>query len=492
MEVGSAPGDRRRERGGSTMTPAKVDLVVRGGRVVTSSELTETAIAIKGEKIVALGPDELLPPADRYIDATGKYVLPGLIDCHVHLGAVYDSWETGPKAAAHAGLTTLLSFVEYDDPAGETLPQALKRLQEEASSRSVIDFGFHFILNNQPSILDGLPEAISMGVTSFKLFMTYKKRPNRMCSDDFIAQAMERLAVHGGLCQLHCENGDILYYLENKAIAEGRVRPADFPPTCPDWTEEEAINRAIRIGGLTGCPVYVVHLSTRLGLERIKQAQAQGQRVWTETCPQYLLLSDGEMARWGPLAKIGPPLRPAAGGDHEALWRGLEHGHIAAVASDHSPRPRAMKEPGWKNIFVDGEGKPVPFGSPSIETLVPLVFSEGVVKRGLPITWMARALAENPARMFGLFPRKGAIRVGADADLVLIDPSAERTIRAADHHGIAGWTLYEGWRVYGRPWMTILRGKVLLNEHGALEQRAGYGQFLVRSGFLPPIGGAVR
>jgi dihydropyrimidinase len=472
------------------MSAARVDLIIRGGKVVTASEVTDTAVAVRGEKIAAIGPAELLPPAEREIDATGKYVLPGLIDCHVHLGAVYDSWETGPRAAAHAGLTTLLSFAEYDDQARESLPHAIKRLREEASAQSVLDFGFHFILNNQPWILESLPEAVDMGVSSFKLFMTYKKRPNRMCSDEFIAMAMERIARLDGLCQLHCENGDILYYLENKAIAEGRVRPADFPPTCPTWTEEEAINRAINIGALTGCPVYVVHLSTQLGLERIKQAQARGQRVWTETCPQYLLLTDAEMERWGPLAKIGPPLRPAGGGDGEALWRGAADGYIAAVASDHSPRPRAMKEPGWKNIFVDAEGRPVPFGSPSIETLVPLVYSEGVVKRGLPLTWMARMLAENPARMFGLYPRKGAIRVGADADLVIIDPEAERTIAAADHHGIAGWTLYEGWKVRGWPWMSLLRGRVLLNE-GRLEAPPGYGQYLHRGAPRPPLAGAV-
>jgi dihydropyrimidinase len=473
------------------MSAARVDVVVRGGKVVTAAEVTEAAVAIRGEKIVALGPPELLPPAEREIDATGKYVLPGLIDCHVHLGAVYDSWETGPRAAAHAGLTTLLSFVEYDDQARETLPRAIKRLQEEASASSVVDFGFHFILNNQPWILDGLPEAVAMGVTSFKLFMTYKKRPNRMCSDEFIAMTMERIARLGGLCQLHCENGDILYYLENKAIAEGRVRPADFPPTCPDWTEEEAINRAINIGGLTGCPVYVVHLSTRLGLERIKQAQARGQRVWTETCPQYLLLTDAEMERWGPLAKIGPPLRPAEGGDGDALWRGSAEGYIAAVASDHSPRSKAMKDPGWRNIFVDLEGKPVPFGSPSIETLVPLMYSEGVVKRGCRSPGWRACLAENPARMFGLYPRKGAIRVGADADLVIIDPDADRVVTVADHHGMAGWTLYEGWNVRGRPWMSLLRGRVLLNE-GRLEAPAGYGQYLHRGSPVPPVAGAVR
>jgi dihydropyrimidinase len=468
-----------------------VDTIVRGGRVVTPAGVDEVAVAIGSGKIMAIGTEAVLPRADRVIDATGKIVFPGAIDCHVHLGAEYDDWRGGPLAAAHAGLTTLIAFALYDDQVRETLPQAIHRQREETEAQSVLDFGFHYILNNQPYILDGIDQAIDLGVTSFKLFMTYKKRPNRMCSDEFIAKAMERIAAHGGLCQLHCENGDVLCFLEDKSIAAGRVHPRYFPGTCPDWTEEEAINRAIRIGELTSCPVYVVHLSTRLGLERIKHAQALGQRVWTETCPQYLLLTDAEMERWGPLAKIGPPLRPAGGPDREALWKGSEQGYIASVASDHSPRAKKFKEPGWSNIFVDAEGKPIPFGSPSVETLVPLVYSEGVVNRGLPLTWMARVLAENPARIFGLYPRKGAIRVGADADLLIYDPDHEGTIAVADHHGMAGWTLYEGWKIHGRPWMTLLRGEVLLNQ-GRLEQKPGFGRYLPRTGPQPPVGGPVR
>ena len=300
------------------MTARAVDTIVSGGRVVTASDVIEADVAIKDGKIVAVGPASMLPPAERTIDASGKDVLPGLIDCHLHVGPEYDDWRTAPLAAARTGLTTLLPFVVADE--GETLPKAIGRLREEAEALSVLDFGFHMILNHEPRILEGIPDALRMGVASFKLFMTYKKRGKRMVSDEFIAKTMERLAPLGGVCQLHCENGDILCYLEDKAIAEGRTAPTDFPPTCPDWTEEEAINRGVLIGRLTGCPVYVVHLSTKLGLERIKRAQAEGQRVWTETCPQYLLLTDKEMERLGPFAKIGPPLRPADGPDRAALW----------------------------------------------------------------------------------------------------------------------------------------------------------------------------
>ena len=472
------------------MSPgARVDTLVVSDRIVTATEVFDGAVAIRDGRIAALGPVDVLPDAARTIDARGKIVFPGAIDCHVHLGTEYDDWRGGPTIAALAGLTTILVFTLTEG--NETLPQSIKRQKDEHEKTSVLDFGYHFILPNKLAILGGIPEAIGMGVPSFKMFMTYKKRGDRMCSDDFICRALEVIGPHGGLAQFHCENGDVIAYLEDKALAAGKVAPTDFPATCPPWTEEEAINRVIHMGALTGAPVYVVHLSTQLGLERIKRAQALGQRVWTETCPQYLLLTEQEMATWGPLAKIGPPLRPVDGPDRQALWDGVAQGHISSVASDHSPRPKKMKEPGWKNIFVDDQGKVVPFGSPGLETLVPLVYGEGVVKRGLPLTWMARVLGENPARLFGLYPRKGAIRVGADADLTIVDPEPHTTIRVADHKGVAGWTLYEGWAERGRPWMTLLRGNVLL-ANGTLEQSAGYGRFLARGGPVPPLGGPVR
>ena len=474
------------------MPTPQVDTIVHGGQVVTSTDVYETSIAIKGGRISALGPRELLPPAESYIDASGKFVLPGAIDAHIHIDSLKcDDWQTAPAAAAHSGITSLVAFCIYDDLGGETLPAAINRAREEAEASSVLDFGFHFILHNQPYILEGLPEAFGMGVTSYKMFMTYKARKYRMCSDDFICQAMDIIARHGGITQLHCENGDILDYLQNKLIAEGCVQPRYYPESCPPWAEEEAVNRAIKMGAMTGSPTYVVHLSTQGGLERIKEAQREGQRVWTETCPQYLLLTDAEMERWGPYAKMGPPLRPEGGPDSEAMWGGLEGGFVSIVASDHSPTTKENKEPGWTNIFKDPEGKTIPFGTSSVETMLPLMYSEGVVKRGLPISWIARVLAENPARVFGLYPRKGVIRVGSDADLLIIDADHESTIKASDLKSRAGVTLYEGWKLHGRPWMTLLRGQVVLRE-GTIEQKPGYGKFLACGGPTPPIGGPLR
>ena len=471
------------------MAEPRVDTIVRGGRVVTSSQVVDAAVAIKGEKIAALGPEELLPPADRYIDAEGKFVLPGLIDAHVHLDG-HDDYALGALAAAHAGLTTLIPFGNYELDGDETLVQAAGRIREEVEASALVDFGFHFILQNRPSILQSLPAVMDMGFKSFKMFMTYKKRPGRMCDDDYICNAMELVARGGGVLQLHCESGNIIEYLENKLIAEGHTHPEDFPTACPEWAEEEAINRAINMAAATNCPTYVVHLSTQLGLERIKQAQAQGQRIWTETCPQYLLLSDAQMSQFGPLAKIGPPLRPEDGPDRDALWNGLRQGHISLVASDHAPHPQELKRPGWENIFVLPDGASVPFGSPGVETLAPLMYSEGVVKRGLPIWWLARAMSENPARIFGLYPRKGVIQVGSDADLLILDPGADRVISAEDHYSNSGYSLFEGWEITGRPWMTLLRGQVLLNQ-GQLEQRRGYGNLLSCEGPTAPLGGPV-
>ena len=473
-----------------TRTDRHVDTVVVGGQIVTSSQVYEASIAIDGEKIAAIGPENLLPPADKYIDASGRYVLPGLIDCHVHLDG-HDNYALGSLAAAHAGLTTLVPFGTYNLEGDETLPQAINRSREEVERTAVTDFGFHFILQNRPNILNSLPEALDMGVKSYKMFMTYKKRPYRMCDDDYICQAMEMVARGGGVLQLHCESGNIIEYLENKLLSEGHTHPTDFPSACPDWAEEEAINRAVKMAAATSCPTYVVHLSTQLGLERIKQAQALGQRIWTESCPQYLLLSDEEMAKYGPLAKIGPPLRPADGPDQDALWRGLEQGHISITASDHAPYPQELKQVGWDNIFVDPNGASVPFGSPGVETLVPLMYSEGIVKRGLPIWWLARVMSENPARIFGLYPRKGVIQVGSDADLLILDPGGDRVITSRDHHSNAGYSLFEGWQVQGRPHMTLLRGKVLLNQ-GELEQQPGYGGFLESGSPRSPLGGPVR
>ncbi len=238
------------------------------------------------------------------------------------------------------------------------------RLREEASAASVLDFGFHFILNHQPYILDGIPEAVRMGVTSFKMFMTYKKRPHRMVTDEFMAKAMEIIGSLGALCQLHCENGDVLCYLEDRAIAAGHTHPRDFPATCPDWTEEEAINRAILIGGLTRCPRLRGPPQHEAGAGADQAGSGRGPTRLdrdVSSIPPAERRRDGAFRplrqdRPSPAARATVPIARPSGA-------GVEEGFIATVASDHSPRVPSAKEPGWKNIFVDTEGKPIPFGA---------------------------------------------------------------------------------------------------------------------------------
>lgn len=458
--------------------------------MVTATGQFDAAIGIRDGVIAAIGREEMLPPAERHIDASGKYVLPGLIDCHCHFRG-WEDFGLATRMAAASGLTTIIPFGITDVENAESLPDAAARLRSEIEGATVADVALHIQLGADPRILDGIAEAARMGVRSFKMFMAYKtRRPPVMVDDGFIIDATRRIAAAGAVAQFHCENGDVIDRLEQQMQAEGRVAPTDFPDSAPPWVEEEAINRAIRLAQMAGCPTYVVHLSTRLGLERIKQAQADGLPVWTETCPQYLLLAAEDHEEWGPLLKIGPPLRRRDGGDHEALWEGLERGQIACIGSDHSPHPREQKELGRQNVFNQENGLPVPFGSPSIETIAQLAYSKGVGERGLPPEWLARVMAENPARIFGLYPRKGVIRPGSDADLLIVDPNGQRTIATDELLGKADYTPYDGWTLPGRLEMTLLRGEVLM-ENGEVCQQPGFGQFLESGPPVPPLAGNV-
>lgn len=468
------------------MSRPGVDTIVTGGRVVTATSEFDAAVAIRDGRIAAIGPADLLPPADHTVDAAGKYVLPGLIDCHCHFRG-WEDYALATRMAASAGLTTIIPFGITDVARSETLPDAVRRHQDEIARMAVCDVAFHFQLGADPRILDGIEGAAALGVRSFKMFMSYKtRRPPVMVDDEFILEAMERIAHIQGVTQLHCENGDAIDFNERKLIAAGAVRPVDFPKAAPDWVEAEAINRAVELARAARCPTYVVHLSTSLGLDRIRKAQADGIQLWTETCPQYLLLAAEDMEKWGPLLKIGPPLRARDSGNHESLWRGLADGSISCIGSDHSPHPREVKERGWQNVFNQPDGSPVPFGSPSIETIASLAYSKGIAERGLPLQWLARVMSENPARIFGLYPRKGTIQIGADADLTIIDPTAETEISSVRLLGKAGYTPYEGWKLRGRIEMTLLRGRVLMRD-GQVESGPGRGRFLESAPPVPPI-----
>jgi dihydropyrimidinase len=460
-----------------------VDLVLHGGRVALPGGVAETAIAVRGERIVAVGEPDALPPAREYLDLSGKDVIPGAIDAHSHLG--FDDWDSLSRCSAHGGLTTIISFVgtPRDAGIGETVRENRAAVERDA----VLDCAFHAFLfprgDDPMTVLSGLPEGVEQGVRSYKMFMAYP-RDGRMCGDDFLFRAFRELTALGALPMVHAENGHLIDALEDRLIEEGKTGFEYYHDSRPPEAEAEAIERAAALAAVAGSPLYVVHLSTGLGLDAIRARQQAGQRVWTETCPQYLALSDDDLLRRRAFAKIAPPLRRPD--NVAAMWRGLSEGWIPVVASDHSPHDPALKALATENVFRLPDGRSVPFGMPGAETIVPVLYSEGVVKRGLPLSWLARVLGENPARLFGLYPRKGRIAPGADADLTVLDPSRTVTVSAADLHSRTGYTVYEGKEVQGWPSLTLLRGQVLLQD-GLLRQAAGYGRYQPAGAFAPPL-----
>jgi len=451
--------------------PATADLVIRGGRVVSEGGVLEADIVVTGGTIAAVASPALAIAAREVVDVAGAYVLPGAIDAHVHFNVfnpMVDDFESTSLAAAYGGVTTMMPFIGGRE--GMSVVEGLEHFAVEGERRSVVDFAMHCRLRPDPALIEQIPDAIAYGVPSIKMFQAYKKR-GMLFTDDQLLRGMELTAAHGGMVLVHAENGQVIDYLEDKLTREGKTGPEFYLASRPHFTEGEAVSRAIELAGFARCPLYVVHLSTADGLEHIRRARGRGHTVYAETCPQYLLLTDAEMTRQKGLAKIAPPLRWDR--DREALWAGLAQGLVQTLGSDHAPFLVADKLVGERDIFQAG------FGMPGVETMMPLVLGESLRAGRLTLPQLAAAASENAAKLFGLYPQKGAIRTGADADLLVVDPDAEWTISARDLHSRAGYTCFEGWRVKGRITMSFLRGRPLLRD-GRLCQSPGYGRFLKR------------
>ena len=435
------------------------DLLVCGGRVVSGSDVLDADVAVSGAVIAAVGPN-LDVAAKRTVDASGCYVLPGILDVHTH--PVYlDDLHRLSVTAAHGGVTTLIHYA-YAKP-GFSLLETIHRFREEGEAVSVLDFALHGGLFDPENQSHEVPAAVGEGVTSFKMFMTYAKL-GWMTDDYQLMRAFDIIAQFGGLGMVHAENGLATDYLQDRMLEEGRDPKAAFVETRPAVLEAEAIHRAIAIARVAGCPLYIPHMTAELGIEVIRRARANGQTVYAETCPQYLTLTDDDLQRLGPLLKIGPPLRGET--DRLALWKGLAEGAIDTIASDHAP-----KEKRTDDDFFDA-----PYGSPQVETMLPLVFDEGVRGGRIPLARLARTMCENPARIFGLYPKKGTLQPGSDADLVIFDPKAEWTIEHANQHSGALYTAYEGRACVGKAVTSIQRGGVVL-EAGELVAETGRGRF---------------
>jgi dihydropyrimidinase len=453
------------------------DLAIKNGLVVTAANSFSADIGIVGEKIAAI--DQGLH-GKRLIDAGGKLVLPGAVDPHVHLempqGAVVssDDFETGTIAAACGGTTTIIDFVEPEGD--ERLLEALVNRRAQADGRAVIDYGLHMTLvNARETTLAQVPDALQAGCSSFKTYTIYE---GFYLEDNAMINALEAVHSAGGLVIVHAENRHIVKHLQDKFLAAGQVEPRFHPRSRPPIVEAEAVQRVLALAEVAGSPLYVVHISTRLGVEALQHARFRGQTAFGETCPQYLLLTDARYDQPGlEGAKFvcSPPLRPAD--NPPALWDGLAHGHLQTVGSDHCPFNYAEQKIRGGDTFTL-----IPNGMPGIEARLALLYTFGVGQGRLSLNRWVEVCCTDPAKIFGLYPKKGTLAPGADADIVIFDPQREVTLTQEVLHEQVDYTPYEGFNLRGYPDVTIARGQVLCQD-GEFIGPKGYGRFLLRKPF---------
>jgi len=455
--------------------------LISGGTVVTAEGTLDADVLVGGEKIAAVLPR--LPDtgtsvtADRVIDATGKYVLPGGIDAHTHMELPFggtvssDTFETGTKAAAWGGTTTIIDFAVQAK--GASLLAGLDKWQAKADGNCSIDYGFHMIVSDvSDAMLKEMDACIAAGVNSFKLFMAY---PGVFYSTDGeILLAMQQAARSGATVMMHAENGIAIDQLVAQAIAAGHTDPVYHGLTRPPELEGEATSRAITLAKVANCPLYIVHMTAAQALDAVAAARDTGQNVFAETCPQYLYLSIDDLARpdfEGSKFVCSPPLRPKA--HQDSLWRGLRTNDLSVVSTDHCPFCfKDQKELGR------GDFTKIPNGFGSVEHRMDLLHA-GVVAGQITLPRWVEVASTTPARMFGLYPRKGVIAVGSDADIVIYDPRARQTLSAATHHMNVDYSVYEGLEITGRVVTTLSRGRAVI-EDGEYRGSPGHGAFLPR------------
>ena len=452
--------------------------ILRGGFVVSGKSCRRADVLIDGEKIEKIGHVMALAPWDtEVIDVSGCYLFPGFIDAHTHFDldvcntTTADDFESGTYAAIRGGTTSIVDFACPNK--GETLAHGLKLWHEKSDGRCWCDYGYHMTIDDwNAGIERELDDMFAAGITSFKMYLTY---PAMMLPDEQLYEAMVALKKRGGICGFHCENAGVIdaKIAELKAAGKG-AEVSSHPQARPDYLEAEAVGRVLRIAEAADTPVIIVHTTNRAALGEIDAARRRGQTVYVETCPQYLLLDDSvyydpdysQAARY----VCAPPIRKKA--DADALWRGLRTGDVQTVSTDHCSFTLEQKEAGR------GDFTKIPGGVPGVETRGELIYTAGVAQRRISLACMCRALSENPAKLYGLYPRKGAIAAGSDADIVVYDPDADHVLRGTELASKAGYTPFEGFEISGSIRSVYLRGALTVDRGEVVSERRG--QYLMR------------
>jgi dihydropyrimidinase len=461
-----------------------LDLVIRGGTVATAEKTFRADVGIEGERIAALG-DGL--SAKRVIDATGKLVLPGGVDSHCHIEQLSsmgvmtaDDFYSATVSAAYGGTTTVIPFCAQHR--NDDLRKVLADYHERARAKAVIDYGFHLIIANpdEPTLGEHLPQAIASGVRSLKIFMTYERT---RLTDEQILDVMAAARKHGALAMVHAENHGMISWLAGRMVKQGNALPRYHAICHTRGSEAEAIQRVVALAELVDCPILIVHVSTVDGIEAIRQARARGLKVFGETCPQYLLLTakDIDIGIEGALFCCSPPPRDEAA--QAACWRGLKDGTLHVYSSDHAPYGREGKLPkGEKTTF-----KEMANGVPGLELRLPLLYTYGVGSERITLPEFVNLTATRHAQTYGLYPRKGTLAVGADADIAIWDPA--KTVVVEQTHDGTGYTPYKGRKLKGWPVTVLSRGEVIVAD-GRLAAARGRGRFIAREATeaLRPLG----
>jgi dihydropyrimidinase len=458
-----------------------MSVLIKGGRVITAADDYVGDVFIDGERISLIG-ESLDVAADRVIDATGKYVLPGCVDPHTHLDMPFggtvtiDDVQSGQTSAAFGGTTTHVDFCIQ--AAGQTFAEALETWHAKAEGKAMIDYGYHIAITDLENggTLEELASLPEQGVTSYKLFMAYKGA--LMVDDETLFKAMEVAAGSGALVMVHAENGDAIDILVKQALERGDTSPVWHALTRPPELEGEATNRAIKLAHVAGAPLYVVHVTCKEAVDPIAEARQRGWNVWGETCTQYFFADisdlerpDFEGAKW----VFSPPVREAW--NQQVLWDAVRTGALSAISTDHC----AFLWDGQKTMGADDFSK-IPNGAPGLEDRLVMIHHFGVNEGRITLNRMVDLLSTTAAKLFGLYPKKGTIAVGSDGDVVIFDPNRRHTISAATHHSKSDYSLYEGTEVVGAVDTVLLRGQVLV-EDGELVAQPGVGQFVRRAKF---------